>query len=77
MPKEYGIDRSELELINIPLMYVLNLGIIFLKKNKQSGLTTQISTRPRATQQGRVKCRHHITVPAVPTQKAIPEEGGQ
>ena len=28
-----------------------------------------------ATQQGRVKCRHHITIPAVPTQEAILEEG--
>ena len=35
-----------------------------------------ISTCPRATQQGRVKCRHHVTVPAVLTQEAIPEEGG-
>ena len=42
----------------------------------QSGLTTQIRTHPRATQQGRVKCRRHLTVPAVPTQEAIPEEGG-
>ena len=40
--------------------------------------STQISTRPRATYQGRVKCRRHpsCTVPAVPTQGAIPEEGG-
>ena len=44
--------------------------------SNQSRLTTQNSTRPRATQQGRVKCRHHITVPVVPTQGAIPEEGG-
>ena len=29
-----------------------------------------------ATQQGCVKFRPHITVPAVPTQEAIPEEGG-
>ena len=43
--------------------------------SNQSGLTTQIRTRPRATQQGRIKCRHHVTVPAVPTQEAIPEEG--
>ena len=32
--------------------------------------------RPRATQQGRVKCRRYITVPALTTQEAIPEEGG-
>ena len=32
-------------------------------------------THPRATQQGCIKCRCHITVPAVPTQEAIPEEG--
>ena len=38
--------------------------------------STQISTRPRATKQGRVKCRCHSTVPTVPTQEAIPEEGG-
>ena len=38
--------------------------------------TTQISTHPRATQQGRVKCWCHVTVPAVPTQEAILEEGG-
>ena len=31
---------------------------------------------PKATQQGRVKCRHHITITVVPTQEAIPEEGG-
>ena len=30
-----------------------------------------------ATQRGGVKCRRHITVPAVPTQEAIPEEDGQ
>ena len=30
----------------------------------------------RVKQQGRVKCRHHVTVPAVPTQEAILEEGG-
>ena len=41
----------------------------------QSGLTTQIRTRPRATHQGHIKCRGHITIPAVPTQEAIPEEG--
>ena len=44
--------------------------------SNQSGLTTQISTRPRATQQGRVKCMRYVTVPAVPTQEAIPEKGG-
>ena len=37
----------------------------------------QIRTRPRAKQQGRIKCRCHVTVPAVPTQEAIPEEGRQ
>ena len=42
----------------------------------QSGLTTQIRTYPRATQQGCIKRRHHITVPAVPTQEAIWEESG-
>ena len=35
-----------------------------------------IRTRPRATQQGCNKSRHHFTVPAVPTQEAIPEKGG-
>ena len=35
-----------------------------------TGLTTQISTRPRATKQGRVKCRHHGTIPVVLTQEA-------
>ena len=43
----------------------------------QSGLTTQIRTCPRATQQGHVKCRRHVTIPASPTQKAIPGEGGK
>ena len=38
--------------------------------------STQISTGPRATKQGRVKCRRHSTVPMVPTQGAIREEGG-
>ena len=32
--------------------------------------------RPRATKQGCIKCKRHITVPAVPTQEAISEEGG-
>ena len=36
-----------------------------------------VLTCPRATQQGRVKCKPHVTVPAVPTQEAIPEEGRQ
>ena len=43
----------------------------------QFGLTTQISTCPRATQQGCVKCNRHFTVPAAQTQEAIPEEGGK
>ena len=43
--------------------------------SNQSGLTTQIRTHPRPIQQGSVKCRCHVTVPAVPTQEAIPEEG--
>ena len=30
---------------------------------------------PRATHQGSIKYRHHVTVPAVPTQEAIAEEG--
>ena len=37
---------------------------------------TQMSTHPRATKKGRVKCRHQSTVPTVPTQGAIPAEGG-
>ena len=37
---------------------------------------TQIRTHPRATQQGQVKCRLHVNGPAVPTQEAIPVEGG-
>ena len=44
--------------------------------SNQSRLMTQIRTCPRATQQGRIKCRCHVTVPVVPTQEAIPEEGG-
>ena len=35
-----------------------------------------LTIKPRATQQGHVKCRHHVTLPAVPTQEAILEEGG-
>ena len=35
---------------------------------------THIRICPRATQQGRIKCRCHITVPAVPTQDANPEK---
>ena len=42
----------------------------------QSGLMTQIRIRPRATQQGRVKCRPHVTIAAVPTHEAILEEDG-
>ena len=49
---------------------------ILNNSSNQSGLTTQITTRPRATQQTRIKCRCHITIPAVPTQEAILEEGG-
>ena len=48
----------------------------WLSSSNQSGLMTQIRIHPRATQQSRVKCRCHGTVPAVPTQEAIPEEGG-
>ena len=31
---------------------------------------------PRTTQQGHIMCVRHVTVPAVPTQEAVPEEGG-
>ena len=48
-----------------------------LSSSNQSGLTTQISTHSRAIQQGRVKCRRHVTVTAVSTQEAISEEGGK
>ena len=48
---------------------------IIVELVNQSRLMTQIRTRPKATQQG-VKCRCDVTVPAVPTQKAIPEESG-
>ena len=34
-------------------------GIIY--SSNQSGLTTRIRTHPKATQQGWVKCRHHVT----------------
>ena len=37
----------------------------------------QMINPPRATKQSRVKRRCHYTVPVVPTQGAIPEEGGQ
>ena len=46
-----------------------------LRESLRDVLTTQISTCPRATQQGRVKCRLYGTVPAVTTQEAIPDEG--
>ena len=36
---------------------------------------TQISTRPRATQQGRVKYRRHITVPGGPN--TVSNSGGR
>ena len=45
-----------------------------MSSSTQSGLTTQIRTRPRATQQGCVNCRRHVTVPAVLTHEAIPED---
>ena len=50
--------------------------LVGMPPQNQSGYTTQIRTHPRATEQGRVKCRCHVTVPAVLTQEAIPEEGG-
>ena len=52
------------------------MALWWFNSSKQSGLTTQMRNHPRATQQGRVKCRCHITVPAVPTQEAITEDGG-
>ena len=50
-------------------------GLVVKSSSNQSGLTTQIRTHPRATQKGRIKCRHHVTIPAVPLQEAILEEG--
>ena len=44
--------------------------------SNQSALTTQISMCQGlvcALEQGRVKCRRHVTVPVVPTQEAILE----
>ena len=69
---------SELERWTLPqhrLLSPLELYLGMRKPNwqsssNQSGLMTQIRTRPIATQQGRIKCRHHITVPTVPTQEA-------
>ena len=52
------------------------IGFTRYSSSNQSGLTTQFRTHPRATQQGHVKCRRYVTVPAVPSQEAIPEEGG-
>ena len=49
----------------------------YSQKNKDNQFPTQMSFCPRATQQGRVKCRCHVTVPMVTTQEAIPEEGKQ
>ena len=50
---------------------VAELSKTLICSSNQSGLTTQIRTCPRATQQ----CRHHLTVPAVPTQESMLEEG--
>ena len=62
----------------VPLS-ILNLGMRkpnWQSYSNQSGLTTQIRTHPRATQQARVKCRCHVTIAGVLTQEAIPEGGG-
>ena len=38
-------------------------------------IQAQIRIRPKATQQGRVKWRWHVTVPTISAQEATPEEG--
>ena len=43
--------------------------------SNQSAQKTQIRTCPRATQQGRIKCRYHVTIPVVPTLEAILNSG--
>ena len=53
----------------------MSIWIALNEYTSQSGLTTQIRTCPRAAQQGRLKCRCHVNVPAVPTQQSIQEEG--
>ena len=61
-------------------MHVVCLFIPFFpfvteKDGKTIRRPTQISTRPRANNQGCVKCRSHVPPPAVPTQGAIPKKG--
>ena len=41
----------------------------YIEKRLYEHCLQALSTRPRATQQGPVKYRRHITVPAVPTQE--------
>ena len=77
---DYDIDRSEVE--NFVTIQIAGRRVtcvaynIYNSSSNQSKFTTQISTCPRATQQGCIKCRRHVTVLAVPTQEAIPEESG-
>ena len=47
----------------------------YIKLLNQSVYKPQIRTSPRAAQQGRIKCKWHITVPMVSSQEAISEEG--
>ena len=69
---DYDIDCSEVEI----LCSYLNSRAPGVDKAPQTiRLMTQIRTCPRATEQGRVKCRCQLTVSEVPTQEAILEEG--
>ena len=50
--------------------------LIYIAPQTNLDTRPQIRTRPRATRQGRIQCRCHINVPAVPTQEEILEAGG-
>ena len=47
----------------------------YIKLLNQSVYKPQIRTSPRVAQQGRVKCKWHITVPMVPSQEAFQRKG--
>ena len=73
---------SVLNLLKVlPLSGYKLFRLIVIQLNSQCTLLVdasrliKIRTHPRATQQDHVKCRHHITIPGVPTQKAISEVG--
>ena len=69
-------DGGKVWYSQFPKQTCILLCVLYHYKRYQWTKLSQISTHPRATQQDCVKCRRHFTIPAVPTQEAILEEGG-